>query len=83
MDDETKALLPAMMEARDRFMELVNELRPELHRYCARMIGSAIDGEDVVQEALAHGLPVVAPRQCAEGALAFWSARSRPKGLMH
>jgi len=27
-------------------------LRPRLHRYCARMIGSAIDGEDVVQEAL-------------------------------
>jgi RNA polymerase sigma-70 factor (ECF subfamily) len=28
-------------------------LRPRLHRYCARMVGSAIDGEDVVQEALA------------------------------
>jgi RNA polymerase sigma-70 factor, ECF subfamily len=32
---------------------LVGELRPRLHRYCARMVGSAIDGEDVVQEALA------------------------------
>jgi RNA polymerase sigma-70 factor, ECF subfamily len=53
MDDETKALLPAMMEARDRFMELVNELRPELHRYCARMTGSVFDGEDVVQDTLA------------------------------
>jgi RNA polymerase sigma-70 factor, ECF subfamily len=29
------------------------ELRPRLHRYCARMVGSAFDGEDVVQEALA------------------------------
>jgi RNA polymerase sigma-70 factor (ECF subfamily) len=29
------------------------EMRPRLHRYCARMVGSAIDGEDVVQEALA------------------------------
>jgi RNA polymerase sigma-70 factor (ECF subfamily) len=28
------------------------ELRPKLHRYCARMTGSVIDGEDVVQEAL-------------------------------
>jgi RNA polymerase sigma-70 factor (ECF subfamily) len=28
------------------------ELRPKLHRYCARMVGSAIDGEDVVQDAL-------------------------------
>lgn len=27
-------------------------LRPELHRYCARMTGSVIDGEDVLQEAL-------------------------------
>jgi RNA polymerase sigma-70 factor (ECF subfamily) len=32
---------------------LMVELRPRLHRYCARMVGSALDGEDVVQEALA------------------------------
>jgi RNA polymerase sigma-70 factor (ECF subfamily) len=32
---------------------LMVELRPRLHRYCARMVGSAVDGEDVVQEALA------------------------------
>lgn len=32
---------------------LAATLRPRLHRYCARMVGSAIDGEDVVQEALA------------------------------
>ena len=31
---------------------LISALRPKLHRYCARMTGSAIDGEDVVQEAL-------------------------------
>jgi RNA polymerase sigma-70 factor (ECF subfamily) len=53
MQGETRALLPAMMEARDRFMELVGELRPELHRYCARMTGSVFDGEDVVQDTLA------------------------------
>lgn len=53
MDDETRALLPAMMEARDQFMELVDALRPELHRYCARMTGSVFDGEDVVQDTLA------------------------------
>lgn len=52
-EDEARALLPAMMEARDRFMELVDELRPQLHRYCARMTGSVFDGEDVVQETLA------------------------------
>jgi len=52
-EGDARALLPAMMEARDRFMELVDELRPELHRYCARMTGSVFDGEDVVQETLA------------------------------
>lgn len=31
---------------------LLAELRPKLHRYCARMVGSVIDGEDVVQDAL-------------------------------
>ena len=28
------------------------EMRPALHRYCARMVGSVIDGEDVLQDAL-------------------------------
>jgi RNA polymerase sigma factor (sigma-70 family) len=53
MQNETRALLPAMMEARERFMELIDGLRPELHRYCARMTGSVFDGEDVVQDTLA------------------------------
>ena len=34
------------------FLETMNELRPSLHRYCARMTGSVMDGEDIVQEAL-------------------------------
>ena len=34
------------------FLETVSSLRPALHRYCARMTGSVMDGEDVVQEAL-------------------------------
>jgi RNA polymerase sigma factor (sigma-70 family) len=44
---------PEFSAARERFLELVRDLRPELHRYCSRLVGSAIDGEDVVQEALA------------------------------
>jgi RNA polymerase sigma-70 factor (ECF subfamily) len=39
-------------EGRDAFDGRLGELRPKLHRYCARMTGSVIDGEDVVQEAL-------------------------------
>jgi RNA polymerase sigma factor (sigma-70 family) len=31
-------------------MALASALRPELHRYCARLMGSVIDGEDVVQD---------------------------------
>jgi RNA polymerase sigma-70 factor (ECF subfamily) len=31
---------------------LFAEMRPRLHRYCARMVGSVIDGEDVLQDAL-------------------------------
>src|SRR5260370_31838420 len=34
------------------FLETITQLRPPLHRYCARMTGSVMDGEDVVQEAL-------------------------------
>jgi RNA polymerase sigma-70 factor (ECF subfamily) len=34
------------------FLETVTSLRSRLHRYCARMTGSVVDGEDVVQEAL-------------------------------
>lgn len=34
------------------FLETVAQLRPKLHRFCARMTGSTLDGEDVVQEAL-------------------------------
>ncbi len=35
------------------FTQLMGALRPRLHRYCARMVGSALDGEDVLQDALA------------------------------
>src|SRR6266567_3933550 len=34
------------------FLETISNLRPSLHRYCSRMTGSVLDGEDVVQEAL-------------------------------
>jgi RNA polymerase sigma-70 factor, ECF subfamily len=34
------------------FLETITHLRPSLHRYCSRMTGSVVDGEDVVQDAL-------------------------------
>lgn len=34
------------------FPQLMAQLRARLHRYCARMTGSMLDGEDVVQETL-------------------------------
>jgi RNA polymerase sigma-70 factor, ECF subfamily len=40
-------------EARQRFLGLVAEIRPELHRYCARLTGSVVEGEDIVQDTLA------------------------------
>lgn len=44
---------PGPFEARYlAFLETVTHLRPSLHRYCARMAGSVMDGEDIVQEAL-------------------------------
>ena len=41
---------------RAELLALTGELRPELHRYCARLMGSVIDGEDVVQDTLARAL---------------------------
>jgi RNA polymerase sigma-70 factor (ECF subfamily) len=43
-------------DAGAKFERLVGELRPKLHRYCARMTGSAVDGEDIVQDALMKAL---------------------------
>ncbi|MEO7910407.1 MAG: sigma-70 family RNA polymerase sigma factor [Roseiflexaceae bacterium] len=49
----TPLLSPTVVRTRAEFEALVQDIRPELHRYCARMIGSAVDSEDVVQDALA------------------------------
>jgi RNA polymerase sigma factor (sigma-70 family) len=44
----------ALAEAREQFLAMVAGVRPELHRYCARLTGSVIEGEDIVQDALAR-----------------------------
>jgi RNA polymerase sigma-70 factor (ECF subfamily) len=41
---------------RGDFDRMLRDLRPKLHRYCARMTGSVVDGEDVVQDALVKAI---------------------------
>jgi RNA polymerase sigma-70 factor (ECF subfamily) len=69
--------------------QLLGELRPRLHRYCARMIGSVIDGEDVVQETMLKAMeaapaaePIINPegwlfRIAHNAALDFLRRRAR------
>jgi RNA polymerase sigma-70 factor, ECF subfamily len=53
MNNPTETGLQENFEARYlAFLETVAQLRPRLHRYCARMTTSVLDGEDVVQDAL-------------------------------
>ena len=50
---EQKLLATGPLEARyTAFLGTINQLRPRLHRYCSRMTGSVLDGEDVVQDTL-------------------------------
>jgi RNA polymerase sigma factor (sigma-70 family) len=44
---------PAWVQAREEFLAMVQDLRPQLHRYCARLTGSIVEGEDIVQDTLA------------------------------
>jgi RNA polymerase sigma-70 factor (ECF subfamily) len=72
---------------------LFSDLRPKLHRYCARMTGSAADGEDVVQSALLKAIealpriPVIAQpeawlfRIAHNAALDFLRGRARRDAL--
>jgi RNA polymerase sigma-70 factor (ECF subfamily) len=72
---------------------LLVAMRPRLHRYCARMVGSAIDGEDVLQDALAKAMeafPEAGPIDNPEGwlfriahntALDFLRRRKRQEAL--
>jgi RNA polymerase sigma-70 factor, ECF subfamily len=53
MDDAADAGPSGTYDARYlAFLETITSLRPSLHRYCSRMIGSVLEGEDLVQEAL-------------------------------
>src|SRR6476659_6561009 len=72
---------------------LLAAIRPKLHRYCARMVGSVIDGEDVLQDALikaVEAFPAAGPIGNPEGwlfriahntALDFLRRRNRQAAL--
>ena len=82
-----------MTDPKAEFERLLAELRPRLHRYCARMTGSVIDGEDVLQETLVKAIeafPHTGPLANVEGwlfriahnaALDFLRRRSRREGV--
>ena len=54
---ESPSNSPAVLASLD---QLLAALRPKLHRYCARMTGSVIDGEDVLQDALIKAMEAFA-----------------------
>jgi RNA polymerase sigma-70 factor, ECF subfamily len=77
----------------DNIDHLLVAMRPKLHRYCARMVGSVIDGEDVLQDALikaVESFPSAGPIGNPEGwlfriahntALDFLRRRNRQEAL--
>jgi RNA polymerase sigma-70 factor, ECF subfamily len=85
--------LPQGSAAASGIDALLVAMRPKLHRYCARMVGSVIDGEDVLQDALikaVESFPSAGPLRNPEGwlfriahntALDFLRRRSRQQAL--
>jgi RNA polymerase sigma factor (sigma-70 family) len=47
---------------REEFLAELQLVRPELHRYCARMTGSVAEGEDVVQDTIERALAQWSPQ---------------------
>lgn len=65
---------PTAQADQDELLALIGELRPELHRYCARLTGSVFDGEDVVQDTLATASQMLGTLN-AKPALRAWLFR--------
>lgn len=58
----------------DEFEDRLKALRPRLHRYCARMTGSTVDGEDILQDTLIKALRARAEGTAVEN-LEGWHLR--------
>jgi RNA polymerase sigma-70 factor, ECF subfamily len=67
----TQVITPAERAA---FEAQITASRPKLHRYCARMVGSALDGEDVLQEALIKAIEAF-PRAAPIANVEAWLIR--------
>jgi RNA polymerase sigma-70 factor (ECF subfamily) len=50
---ETRIILSDLIQ---ESKTMIANLRPKLHRYCARLVGSVTDGEDMVQETIVKAL---------------------------
>jgi RNA polymerase sigma-70 factor (ECF subfamily) len=59
---------------RGRLLATLSEVRPELHRYCARLTGSTFDGEDIVQDVIVRALAAV-EGMAADAPLRLWLFR--------
>jgi len=54
--EDNNLAMPESTSSREEFLARLAEMRPELHRYCARLTGSVFDGEDVVQSTLVRAV---------------------------
>jgi hypothetical protein len=59
--------------ATENVIQIIGELRPQLHRYCARLVGSVVDGEDIVQESILKALEALAKNGTIQMS---WTTRS-------
>jgi RNA polymerase sigma-70 factor (ECF subfamily) len=71
---EPEDLSLAVSQLRKRFHDEADALRPSLHRFCSRMLGSVTDGEDAVQETLALAFYKL-PELVQENSLRPWLFR--------
>jgi Sigma-70 region 2 len=65
-------------DRREELLALAGELRPDLHRSCGRLMGSVIDGEDVVQDTLVRAFVALEDLEEAPFSEALNPTRSRP-----
>lgn len=74
MDSAEHATTASPSANTDALQRVLVALRPKVHRYCARMVGSAIDAEDVVQEALVKAIEAF-PHSIGIANLEAWLSR--------